>query len=118
MGKVNTEHLFVYGTLGPGRPNAHILEAIGGTWSHATVRGHLKQQGWGANQGYPGLLLDENSEKIQGFVFSSENLKCNWSMLDDFEGEEYKRVLTKVSLADDNKIDAYIYQLTNIQQLD
>lgn len=22
--------LFVYGTLGPGRPNAHILENIGG----------------------------------------------------------------------------------------
>ncbi|MGI4199102.1 gamma-glutamylcyclotransferase family protein, partial [Klebsiella pneumoniae] len=26
------ESLFVYGTLGPGRPNAHILENIGGTW--------------------------------------------------------------------------------------
>lgn len=24
------ESLFVYGTLGPGRPNAHILEKIGG----------------------------------------------------------------------------------------
>lgn len=24
------QHLFVYGTLGPNKPNAHILEAIAG----------------------------------------------------------------------------------------
>ncbi len=31
------ESLFVYGTLGPGRPNAHILENIGGTWQEGHV---------------------------------------------------------------------------------
>ena len=33
------ESLFVYGTLGPGRPNAHILENIGGTWQEGHVGG-------------------------------------------------------------------------------
>jgi gamma-glutamylcyclotransferase (GGCT)/AIG2-like uncharacterized protein YtfP len=33
------ESLFVYGTLGPGRPNAHILEKIGGTWREGHVAG-------------------------------------------------------------------------------
>ena len=32
------ERLFVYGTLGPGRPNEHILLKIGGTWQPASVR--------------------------------------------------------------------------------
>jgi gamma-glutamylcyclotransferase (GGCT)/AIG2-like uncharacterized protein YtfP len=29
--------LFVYGTLGPGRPNAHVLEGIGGSWQEGHV---------------------------------------------------------------------------------
>jgi len=31
------ESLFVYGTLGPGRPNSHILEIIGGSWLKGQV---------------------------------------------------------------------------------
>ncbi|MCV5854668.1 gamma-glutamylcyclotransferase, partial [Escherichia coli] len=31
--------LFVYGTLCPGRSNAHILEAIGGEWRPGYVTG-------------------------------------------------------------------------------
>lgn len=41
------ESLFVYGTLGPGRPNAHILENIGGTWQEGHVGGSLLEKGWG-----------------------------------------------------------------------
>lgn len=33
--------LFVYGTLGPGRPNTHILENIGGQWAEGWVNGTL-----------------------------------------------------------------------------
>ena len=39
--------LFVYGTLGPNRPNAHIMEKIGGNWAEAHVFGTLKEQGLG-----------------------------------------------------------------------
>lgn len=51
------ESLFVYGTLGLGRPNAHILENIGGTWQEGHVGGSLLAKGWGAEMGYPGDLL-------------------------------------------------------------
>lgn len=44
-----TKRLFVYGTLGPGRPNEHVLRAIGGKWKEAFVKGYLWPQGWGAN---------------------------------------------------------------------
>jgi gamma-glutamylcyclotransferase (GGCT)/AIG2-like uncharacterized protein YtfP len=50
-----TEHLFVYGTLAPGRPNEHVLEPLDGTWRRATVRGDLLDVGWGAEHGYPAL---------------------------------------------------------------
>jgi len=46
-GEMMIETLFVYGTLCPGCPNEHVLKAIGGRWEPATVRGKLRQEGWG-----------------------------------------------------------------------
>ena len=64
-----TQRLFVYGTLGPGRPNEHVLSVIGGTWEEASVNGYLKQQGWGAEMGYPGIVLDDDGDEIKGYIF-------------------------------------------------
>ncbi|MCH6197810.1 hypothetical protein MHT86_09950 [Corynebacterium mastitidis] len=44
---------FVYGTLGPGRPNAHILAPYGGTWRRGSVRGALR----GERDGAPRVLI-------------------------------------------------------------
>jgi len=105
------DRLFVYGTLGPDRPNEHILTNIGGTWSNASLNGNLLQKGWGAEMGFPGLTLDENGAVVEGFVFTSENLVNHWHILDEFEGEAYQRVLTKVNTGDANFIEAYVYTL-------
>ncbi len=93
-----TDKLFVYGTLGPGRPNEHILNNIGGCWENATVKGYLHQQGWGAEMGYPGIILDNDGNTIKGFIFSSDNILEHWPELDEFEGEAYERVIFKVKL--------------------
>ena len=105
------QHLFVYGTLGPGRPNAHILENIGGTWQNAFVHGTLRDAGWGAEQGYPGIDLRPDGGVVQGFVFSSAHLSQHWPELDEFEGAAYQRVLARVTLAQGQTLDAFIYQL-------
>ena len=105
------DKLFVYGTLGPGRPNEHVLDAIGGSWETAIVTGTLRAQGWGAEMGYPGIDLDEHGGKVEGFLFTSKNLSGHWTSLDAFEGEAYRRVLTKVKLKDGSIVDAYIYTL-------
>ena len=105
------ERLFVYGTLGPGRPNEHVLADIGGSWLEATITGTLQQKGWGAEMGYPGIVLDKEGDKVEGFLFSSENLTGNWFKLDEFEGEAYERVLTKAKLNDGSFVDAYVYAL-------
>ena len=106
-----TQCLFVYGTLGPGRPNEHILSAIGGTWEEASVNGYLKSQGWGAAMGYPGIILDNHAGEIKGYIFCSNNLNYHWDELDDFEGEEYLRILTTIKTKDNNYVEAYIYTL-------
>ena len=105
------EHLFVYGTLVPGRQNEHILKNIGGTFQKAYIFGNLIQEGWGASMGCPALKINVNGTKIDGYIFSSKNLSSNWTELDDFEGSEYLRVLSKVTLENGSFIDAYIYTL-------
>ncbi|THB73618.1 MAG: gamma-glutamylcyclotransferase [Desulfobacteraceae bacterium] len=106
-----TQRLFVYGTLGPGCPNEHVLTAIGGTFEEATVKGHLKEQGWGAQMGYPGIVLDDAGDDVKGFIFCSDHLEGNWDKLDAFEGEEYRRVRIRVTTKDHKEVDAYIYML-------
>ena len=105
------EQLFVYGTLCPGRPKEHVLEAIGGSWEAATVNGNLRHEGWGAKLGYPGIDLNKHGGVVGGFLFTSENLSGHWAALDEFEGDAYERVLAKVKLKDGSIVDAYIYTL-------
>lgn len=105
------ERIFVYGTLAPGRPNEHILSAIGGAFEPAVVRGKLHQEGWGAAEGYPAIELDKHGSEVEGFLFVSEHLSNHWKALDEFEGEAYQRVLAKVRLKDGTTLDAYIYAL-------
>ncbi|MEM7763122.1 MAG: gamma-glutamylcyclotransferase family protein [Pseudomonadota bacterium] len=105
----NPRRLFVYGSLQPGGTNAHVLEPLGGDWQPAQVHGVLRQAGWGADMGYPGLVLDRSGEVVAGYVLSSEALATAWSSLDAFEGDEYQRVLTLVMLQTGEVVEAYVY---------
>ncbi len=105
------ERLFVYGTLAPGRPNEHILASVPGTWEPASVTGTLREEGWGAALGFPGLDLDAQGETIKGFVFSSEQLAEHWARLDEFEGDAYRRILADVRLGDGQTVKAHLYAL-------
>ena len=84
---------------------------IGGTWQTASLKGRLAQAGWGAEMGFPGLVIADDGDAIEGYVFSSENFAAHWAALDEFEGAEYQRVLTQVTLADGSPLDAYVYAL-------
>lgn len=105
------QHFFVYGTLAPGCPNEHILAPIEGMWREGTVKGTLYHEGWGAEQGYPGIVLDDAGEKVPGMLFSSEALNEHWNMLDEFEGEGYQRTSGMVALEDGSHVEAQIYSL-------
>ena len=111
-----TERLFVYGTLAPGCPNEHVLADIPGTWEPATVRGTLLQEGWGAAQGYPGIILEENGADVDGFILTSDKLSEHWDRLDDFEGDGYERIVTEAILADGTVVQVQIYALSGKDQ--
>ena len=64
--------------------------------------------------GYPGIVLDNFGDEIKGYIFSSDMLDSRWNELDDFEGEEYKRILVKVKTKDKRTVEAYIYILRDI----
>ena len=105
------QRLFVYGTLAPGRPNEHVLSGVPGTWQQATVRGHLVQEGWGAEQGYPGIVVDESADSVAGYLLTSDALDSEWDRLDEFEGRQYQRILARVQLDGGQVVEAYLYQL-------
>jgi gamma-glutamylcyclotransferase (GGCT)/AIG2-like uncharacterized protein YtfP len=111
------EHLFIYGSLGPGCPNEHVMQTIGGDWIAGSVRGRLIESGWGAAMGFPGIVVNSEmpgTDDIPGHVFASRNLCQHWAYLDEFEGGEYERVNTTVTLHTGELISAFIYALREV----
>ena len=105
------KNLFVYGTLKRGEKNSYLLDKIGGEWIEATVKVHLHEEGWGSKFGCPGIRVDLNGQVVQGYIFRSDKLEENISFFDEFEGGEYKRTITDVTLKNGITTKAYIYQL-------
>ena len=100
--------LATYGTLSPGQVNHHQLAGLNGRWRQGTVRGRLGAVGWAAPLGYLGLVLDSTGPLVDVHLFESSDLPDHWSRLDEFEGGEYRRVVTQVSTAE-GEVPAWIY---------
>lgn len=108
--RLGLEHrLATYGTLAPGRSNAHVLEEITGTWTRGSIRGHLHERGWRI---YPGVVLDGSGPEVAVHVFASWELPAHWQRLDEFEGPGYRRVPVSVT-SDAGEVAAYVYALVD-----
>lgn len=101
-------HLAVYGSLAPGRVNHHQLDGLSGNWRPGTVTGRLVEKGWGADLGYPAIILDPDGEPVIVDLFLSPDLPAHWSRLDAFEGDGYMRVAVTVQTAEGD-VPAWIY---------
>ena len=62
------------------------------------MRGRLVEAGWGAELGYPGLILDPSGQAIEVYIFESPELPNHWLRLDEFEGVGYRRVAHRIGL--------------------
>jgi gamma-glutamylcyclotransferase (GGCT)/AIG2-like uncharacterized protein YtfP len=69
----------------------------------------LIQHGWGADLGYPALELNDEGNRVDGFVFISQVLAEHWQHLDEFEGDAYERVVAQVQLHDGLHVRAHLY---------
>lgn len=107
------ERLAVYGTLAPGCKNHWVLEGLSGTWSRGTVRGHLYQEGWGATEGFPAMVFDDDGPEIPVLVFESGQLPAEWARIDEFEGPDYRRVVVPVKMANGVFMQCCIYELNS-----
>ena len=103
--------IFVYGTLKRGEKNSYLLDRIGGEWIEATVKGKLHDEGWGSKFGCPGIKVDVKGQVVHGYIFRSDKLEENICFFDEFEGTEYKRTITDITLKNGLTTKAYIYQL-------
>jgi gamma-glutamylcyclotransferase (GGCT)/AIG2-like uncharacterized protein YtfP len=102
--------LATYGTLAPGRANHHQLDGLTGHWFEGRVHGRLVDAGWGAELGFPALVLDPGADAVDVHVFESADLPAHWARLDEFEGPGYQRVTTVVHTPDGDR-EASIYVL-------
>ncbi len=106
--------LATYGTLAPGRSNHGHLSDVSGRWLVGHVRGALVEEGWGAELGYPGLILDPAGRSIEVQIFESQELARHWERLDAFEGPGYRRVSVDVATAEGD-LPASIYVLAHLR---
>lgn len=109
------QQLIIYGTLAPGQPNYAKIEHIEGIWQDAIIWGQLKNEGWGAALGYYGFVdgVTKDVQPIDAKVLRSPKLIDEYAFLDDFEGDGYKRILTKYKLSNGETGVGYIYALNN-----
>lgn len=105
------QHLVVYGTLAPGQSNHHIVLHIKGEWRPAVIQGKLEFRDTGPTNSYPAFshTTPELAATIESFVFSSRDLAAHWPLLDEFEGEGYRRILTRYELKNGDFGYGYIY---------
>jgi gamma-glutamylcyclotransferase (GGCT)/AIG2-like uncharacterized protein YtfP len=106
-----SHRLAVYGSLAPGKKNHHMMAGMNGSWRAAVLRGSLRNEGWGAGEGFPGFLWDGSETPVAAQVFSSPDLPRHWQRLDEFEGAEYRRILVPVEVEDGGMEVCNVYEL-------
>lgn len=86
-------HLAVYGTLAPGEPNHHQLAPCRGHWAHGQVRGRR------VVRTFPVFTYDPTAPWVPVQWLASAELPQHWRRLEEFEGDEYRRILVPVFAA-------------------
>jgi hypothetical protein len=98
------ERLIVYGSLAPGGSNAFLLAGLVGEWYHCVIRGYL-----GRYRGFKVFRYDPGGPEHEAWLLESEDLPKFIQELDDFEGEEYERIIIPAQV-DGRWIKAQVYE--------
>jgi hypothetical protein len=96
--------LIVYGSLAPGGANAFLLAGLIGEWYRCSIRGHL-----GRYRGFKSFRYDPQGPELEAWLLSSAELPRVLPDLDDFEGEEYERIIIPARV-EDRWVMAQVYE--------
>ena len=100
------DYLFAYGTLRKNFP----LDDISGLKNELFFMGKGFVQASMYDLGsYPGAVKKNESDVIAGDVFFIQNPERILTLLDTYEGSEFKREKESICMQDGTKIDAWIY---------
>jgi gamma-glutamylcyclotransferase (GGCT)/AIG2-like uncharacterized protein YtfP len=80
--------LVVYGSLAPGEANHFLVAGLSGEWRRCHIRGHL-----GHYRGFKSFRYDPQGPEHPAWLLASAELPRVIFELDDFEGEEYERIM-------------------------
>jgi hypothetical protein len=80
--------LIVYGSLAPGGANAFMLAGLVGEWYPCRIHGQM-----GAFRGFKSFRYDPKGPEHPAWLLVSADLPRVIADLDDFEGEEYERIV-------------------------
>jgi hypothetical protein len=86
--------LIVYGSLAPGESNAFLLAGLEGDWQRCVMHGHM-----GRFRGFKSFRYDPRGPEHQAWLLESPELPGKYPDLDDFEGEEYRRIVIPARVA-------------------
>ncbi len=98
------ERLVVYGSLAPGGVNNFILARLGGSWVRCTIRGRIRMY-----RGFRAFKFDPAGPEHPAWLFTSPALREKFPDLDDFEGDDYRRIIIPVQVGG-QEILANIYE--------
>lgn len=101
------ERVFVYGTLRPGQPAHDLVAPSIARLESATTSGLLYALG----DGYPGYA--SGAGMVHGEVIWLTDPAATLRRLDDYEGEEFTRVVCTVALQSGLEVTAWIYAFTD-----
>jgi gamma-glutamylcyclotransferase (GGCT)/AIG2-like uncharacterized protein YtfP len=101
--------LFVYGSLRSEHPSHALVTPYVARIMMASTTGRLLAMAGG----YPGLIEDEDNQlRVLGELLQLRNASAAFSLLDEYEGSEYRRVLRPVALTNGSERLAWCYLLT------
>jgi len=104
------DRLFVYGTLRQGQTARSLVANQITRCVKASTAGSI----YAFPMGYPGYVEGEGQGRVQGEVIWLDELAATFGLLDAYEGQDFARVIRKVSLEDSGEeIWAWVYTLSD-----
>lgn len=105
------DRLFVYGTLRQGQTARSLIANQIKRCVKATAVGAI----YAFPMGHPGMVEGDGTGRVVGEVLWLSELAATFGLLDAYEGQDFARVIKKVTLDDETneQVWAWIYMLSD-----